>query len=199
MRHTAYGDLQASFVGDGWSLFKKTWWLWLLLWPSLIIMIPAPFIWAELKAIEWRWWLAGIRFGEVSFTSKMRNGALIDLYWKVIGWWMLLSVALGGWFGAVIAIGVASVHVPSSATEQQKMAIVMQKLPVLFGLGFGYILVALAAGVLLRIYLMRDVWQRVTDTLTVHNLQAADNVTAQGHLVSALGEGFADSLDIAGF
>jgi len=199
MRHTAYGDLQASFVGDGWSLFKKTWWLWLLLWPSLIIMIPAPFIWAEMKAIEWRWWLSGVRLGEVSFTSKLRNGALIDLYWKVIGWWMLLSVALGGWFGAVIAVGVSSVHVPSSATEQQKMAIVMQKLPVLFGLGFGYILVALAAGVLLRIYLMRDVWQRVTDTLTVHNLQAADNVTAQGHLVSALGEGFADSLDIAGF
>src|SRR5438270_292397 len=78
MRHTAYGNLQGSFVGDGWSLFKKTWWLWLLLWPSLIIMIPAPFIWAELKAIEWRWWLAGVRIGEVSFTSKLRNGALID-------------------------------------------------------------------------------------------------------------------------
>jgi len=70
---------------------------------------------------------------------------------------------------------------------------------VLFGLGFGYIVVALAVGVIMRIYLMRDVWQRVVDSVTVHNLQAADNVTAQGHLVSALGEGFADSLDIAGF
>src|SRR5581483_10834056 len=178
-------------------LFKKTWWLWLLFWPSLLIMIPAPFIWAELKAIEWRWWLSGIRFGEVSVTSKLRSGALIDLYWKVIGWWMLLSVALGAWFGAVIGIGVAPVHVSASATEAQKMQIVMQNLWVLGGLGFGYILMALTAGVLLRIYLMRDVWQRVVDTVTVHNLQAADNVTAQGHLVSALGEGFADSLDIA--
>ena len=63
-------------------------------------MIPAPFIWTEIKAIEWRWWIAGIRFGEVSFSTKLRNGALIDLYWKVIGWWFLLSVALGAWFGA---------------------------------------------------------------------------------------------------
>jgi hypothetical protein len=33
----------------------------------------------------------------------------------------------------------------------------------------------------------------------VQNLSAADNVDAQGHLVSALGEGFADSLDVVGF
>jgi len=30
-------------------------------------------------------------------------------------------------------------------------------------------------------------------------LAAADNVAAQGSMVSALGEGFADSLDVAGF
>ena len=30
-------------------------------------------------------------------------------------------------------------------------------------------------------------------------LAAADNVTAKGELVSALGEGFADSLDVVGF
>jgi hypothetical protein len=35
--------------------------------------------------------------------------------------------------------------------------------------------------------------------VTVENLAAADNVTAQGELVSALGEGFANSLDVAGF
>jgi hypothetical protein len=46
---------------------------------------------------------------------------------------------------------------------------------------------------------MRDVWQRVAESVTVHNLAAADDVAAQGHLVSALGEGFADSLDVVGF
>ena len=65
--------------------------------------------------------------------------------------------------------------------------------------GLGYIVAALAVGVVIRIYLMRDVWQRVAQSATVENLAAADNVTAQGELVSALGEGFANSLDVAGF
>jgi len=197
MRHTAYGDLQARFEGSGWELFKKTWWLWLLLWPSFLVMIPVPFIYAELKGIEWRWWLSGLRFGGVSIRSNLAGGALMDLYWKVIGWSVLLFVALSVWFGTIFTIGVQSVSAP--VPEEQKVQIALQKLPVLLGLGFGYIVAALAFGLILRIYLMRDVWQRVAESVTVENLAAADNVTAQGHLVSALGEGFADSLDVVGF
>jgi uncharacterized membrane protein YjgN (DUF898 family) len=198
MRHTAYGDLWGRFEGSGWSLFKQTWWLWLLLWASLFLaLIPIPFIYATLKAKEWRWWLSGLRVGGVSFTSDLTDGALIGLYWKMIGWCVLLFVALSVWFGGVFAIGYQSVA--ASVPAQQKFAIALQKLPILFAAGFGYILVALAVGVVIRIYLMRDVWQRVVESVTVQNLAAADNVTAQGDLVSALGEGFADSLDIAGF
>jgi hypothetical protein len=51
----------------------------------------------------------------------------------------------------------------------------------------------------IRVYLMRDIWQRVADSITVDNLAAAENVTARGDMVSALGEGFANSLDVAGF
>ena len=84
-------------------------------------------------------------------------------------------------------------------SSQQKAVLAFQKLPTLIALGFGYIVIALAAGVIIRIYLMRDVWQRVADSVTVQDLSAADDVAAQGHLVSALGEGFADSLDVVGF
>ena len=66
-------------------------------------------------------------------------------------------------------------------------------------MALGYVVAALALGVVLRVYLLRDVWERVAASVTVHNLAAADNVKAQGDLVSALGEGFADSLDVAGF
>ena len=51
----------------------------------------------------------------------------------------------------------------------------------------------------MRIYLMRDIWQRVANSVTVHNLAAAENVAARGDTVSALGEGFANSLDVTGF
>ena len=197
MRHTAYGNLQGGFEATGWSLFKQVWWLWLLLWPSFVILIPVPFIYGALKAREWRWWIDGIRIGDVSFASSLMDSALIGLYWKVIGWSVLLMIALSAWFGGVFAIALASVA--SSVSAQQKIMLAMQKLPTLLALGFGYIVIALAVGVIIRIYLMRDVWQRVAESVTVHNLAAADDVAAQGDLVSALGEGFADSLDVVGF
>jgi len=46
---------------------------------------------------------------------------------------------------------------------------------------------------------MRDLWLKVLGTVRVHNIGAAANVTAKGELASALGEGFADGLDVAGF
>jgi uncharacterized membrane protein YjgN (DUF898 family) len=197
MRHTSYGNLQGRFDGTGGALFKKVWWLWLLMWLTGFLLIPVPFIYAAMRAIEWRWWLSGIRIGEVSFTSDLRNGAFIGLYWKVIGWCALLLFVLGIWIGIAFAIGYVSIG--GGTPTEQKFLLAMQQLPVLLMGGFGYIVAALAVGTVIRIYLMRDLWQRVAQSVTVENLTAADNVTAQGELVSALGEGFANSLDVAGF
>jgi hypothetical protein len=51
----------------------------------------------------------------------------------------------------------------------------------------------------MRVYLLRDLWVRVLESTTIHNIRAAANVTARGELANALGEGFADGLDVAGF
>jgi hypothetical protein len=39
----------------------------------------------------------------------------------------------------------------------------------------------------------------VIGSTTVHHIEAAANVAARGDLASALGEGLADGLDVAGF
>jgi uncharacterized membrane protein YjgN (DUF898 family) len=197
MRHTAYGDLQGRFVATGGQLFRRGWWLWLLAWPSLVVVIPLPFIYAAFKAIEWRWWVCGIRMGEVSFQSDLSAGALVDLYWKVIGWAALFMLGLSMWFAVAVGLGYASTD-PSAATEE-RVAMAFQQLPVLVASFIGYIAVALASGAVMRVYLMRDIWQRVADSITVQNLAAAENVEARGDTVSALGEGFANSLDVTGF
>jgi hypothetical protein len=62
-----------------------------------------------------------------------------------------------------------------------------------------YLVIVLCAGVVLRVYLVRGVWERVVTSASAHNLERADDVQARGDLVSALGEGFADGLDVAGF
>jgi uncharacterized membrane protein YjgN (DUF898 family) len=189
MRNTAYGDLQGRFEATGWELFKRGWHLWFLTWPSLLVLIPLPFIYAAFKAIEWRWWVDGLRVGQVRFKSGMREGALIGLYWKAIGWSALLFGCLMAWFGAVFGIAFSG-----GQTVEQVMA--SQELSLIVASGLGYVVAALAFGVVMRIYLMRDVWQRVTASMTVFNLAAANDVTARGELAGALGEGFADSLDV---
>jgi hypothetical protein len=63
----------------------------------------------------------------------------------------------------------------------------------------GYLAYVLALNVVMRLYLLRDFWERVVSSIDVHGIEAAANVSARGELASALGEGFADGLDVAGF
>ncbi len=72
MQHTHFGDLRGDFAGDGWTFFKRGWWLWLLSPIALVIFPLAPFFYAQFKAREWRWWLDGIRIGGVSVSSNCR-------------------------------------------------------------------------------------------------------------------------------
>jgi uncharacterized membrane protein YjgN (DUF898 family) len=197
MRHSYYGDLQGSFEGRGWEFFKRGWWLWLLTPIALYVFPLAPFVYAAFKAVEWRWWLSGIRFGGVRLESTMRRGALIGLYWKAIGWIILLALV----FAAYLAGAAALVGSMSGAPLKQFFVplVFLKSVPLLVLAGAGYLVFALSINVVMRVYLLRDLWVRVLATTTIHNIQAAANVTARGELANALGEGFADGLDVAGF
>jgi uncharacterized membrane protein YjgN (DUF898 family) len=210
MRHTAYGDLQGSFVATGGQLFRRGWWLWALPMVVLVVLgllalqsppmaallpiafwIGGPFVYAAFKAVEWRWWVGGVRFGEVRFESDLSTGALVGLYWKVIGW---SALALVIW----VAILSAIVLPMAGDLSGEAILIASQRIGLLAAVGISYLALAMVIGAIVRMYLMRDMWQRVADSITVHNLAAADNVVARGEAVNALGEGFANSLDVAG-
>ena len=197
MRHSYYGDLQGDFVGDGWTFFKSAWWLWLLSPVAVIVFPLAPLLYAEFKARQWRWWLAGIRIGPVRLSSELPRAALHGLYWKVIGWWTLL----GACFALYISAGtmLAARLIGASFAETIGPDGVSKSLPVLVLTIVGYFVFALALNIVMRLYLQRDIWARVLETTTVHRIEAAADVAARGQPVSALGEGFADGLDVAGF
>jgi uncharacterized membrane protein YjgN (DUF898 family) len=225
MRHSHYGDLQGSFEGRGWELFKRGWWLWLVAIVTLIVLfvtvplakwfpallplakivfgaallipIVAPFLYGIFKALEWRWWLSGIRFGGVRLESSLPKSALIGLYWKVIGWMALLGLVFSVYL-ALCTMLVAGMS-GEGLTEFFKTPESMRSIPLLVLTGLGYLMLALAMNVVMRVYLTRDLWVKVLGSVNISGIEAAANVAARGDLANALGEGFADGLDVGGF
>jgi len=166
-----------------------------ILW--LLMLLAAPFIYGVFKAIEWRWWLSGIRFGEVRFDSALLRGALVGLYWKVIGWFLLIVVSFSGYLFACAGLIAKMSQLPMAKLFTAGR--LQDSIPMLVLGGIGYLTLILILNVVLRIYLQRDVWARLVASTTVHHIEAVANVAARGDLASALGEGLADGLDIVGF
>lgn len=197
MRHSYYGDLQGSFEGSGWEFFKRGWWLWLLAPIAFVVWPLAPFIYGAFKAVEWRWWLSGIRIGGVRLESELPRSRLIGLYWKVIGWIVVLGLVFSVYLGlaAALAASMSGEGFAEFFKEQQFSKSIL----LLVLAGIGYLMFALAVNIVIRVYLMRDLWVRVSESINIHGIEAAANVSARGDLANALGEGFADGLDVAGF
>lgn len=196
MQHSWYGDLQGRFEGQGWAFFKQIWWLWLVTPVAIVIFPLAPFLYAYYKAVEWRWWISGIRFGGARLESTLRSDALQDLYWKVIGWSLLLSTAFAIVIGIFAALVAGIGHAISGPAESSAL---VTSIPLAIVTVIGYLALALGFSVVSRLYLSRDLWVRALSSVDVHGIQAAADVSARGDLASALGEGIADGLDVAGF
>src|SRR5262249_299791 len=196
MQHSWYGDLQGRFEGKGWEFFKRIWGFWLVTPPALLLFPLLPFLYARYKAVEWRWWVSGIRFGAVTVESKLEPNALQGLYWKVIGWYFLLAMVFAILIGGALALVAGLGGAKPGAAGPDALA---QNIPLLVVTVVGYMALALALGVVIRLYLTRDLWARVLRTTVVTNIAAAANVAARGDLASAIGEGIADGLDVAGF
>jgi uncharacterized membrane protein YjgN (DUF898 family) len=220
MRHCHYGDLPGSFEGTGSDLFKRGWKLWLAalspfllggvlavvnaghkapvaagvsVLAALIWMIGLPFIYGAFRAIEWRWWISGIRFGEVSFKSDLSAHDLYGLYWKVIGWFLLIMLLFVAYLTACIGF-------MAGFSDATRLAALMRgSIGLTAATVVGYLGFILAVNIVFRVYLLRDVVARVAASTTVFRLEAAGNVAAKGELANALGEGLAGGLDVVGF
>jgi hypothetical protein len=112
----------------------------------------------------------------------------------MIGWYLLASVALGAYLG-ICGVAISFLSGNPHAGPQA----LAKNVPMLVLTVIGYVGFVLALNVVVRIHLVRDVWARVVASTTVLGIEAAANIKAKGELASALGEGFADGLDVAGF
>ncbi len=228
MRHTFYGDLGGAFSARPWAFFRRGVWLWLLAATPVLLFIaagmaygmseqersqpamalaiaggvmslPVPFIWPWFRALEWRWWASGVRFGDIFLESDLRGAQILKLYLKFA---IIASIVSGGAAGLMFGVGAVIVErIFNGKADFDSIGAIFESNQILLVAGslVGYLVVGLSVGVVQRYFFQREMWTIVTRSLTIHHVESAEGVAARGEAANAIGEGLADSLDVAGF
>ena len=162
---------------------------------GVMMVVALPFLHAVRKAMEWRWWAEGIRFGDVAVACDLPAAGLFGVYWGLIGMGLLLLVGFGV---AALAIRAALVVLVGHG---QPFGMVLANMPVtgIVAYGIWYLVMILSFTVLARIFTLHHVWRHVASACRLLNPEAAADVGSAGEAASAIGEGLADGLDFAGF
>jgi uncharacterized membrane protein YjgN (DUF898 family) len=144
-----------------------------------IILYPA------FKAIELRWWLAGLRLGGATANSDLRAGSLYRAY----GTYFLGLLAL------VIVVPVAIGLVTDTATAYAIGTQAARRATADWVSGLAsFVIILLAASVLEHILVTFRLWQAAAQSITVGGLSTLENVNAREASCSAFGEGMSDVL-----
>jgi uncharacterized membrane protein YjgN (DUF898 family) len=142
-------------------------------------------------ALVVRWWISGLRFGEIAAVSRLRTRDVYVAYLRFIGWMLLFALMIAvGIFFALLFIGFLFDGGQSQASE---IVIVVMMV------GF-YVVSALGAMTLYQQVVMLTVWRLTADTTElVGDKTALGRVHASTEGASTpLGEGIADVLNIGG-
>ena len=100
----------------------------------------------------------------------MRKSALIGLYWKAIGWFALFGLAMAAYLAGCAAL-MASMH-GMTLGGFVKTPAMLHSVPLIVLAGIGYLATVLGLNVVMRVYLLRDLWSRVIASTTVHGIEA---------------------------
>jgi uncharacterized membrane protein YjgN (DUF898 family) len=155
-------------------------------WSVLAVAVLYP----AFQAIVLRWWVSGLRFGELSAASRLRTRAVYALYLRFM--WIALVAGILLAIGAAIALAMTSVL----ALWLGKGAI--SELITTATLVGSYVIVALAYSTIYQATVKLRLWKTAFDSLELSGLDVLGRVNAAGAPGSAVGEGLADALNVGG-
>jgi uncharacterized membrane protein YjgN (DUF898 family) len=142
------------------------------------------------QAVKLRWWISGLRFGEVAVTSRLRIWQVYRVYLRLLLYLFLLGLLAGIMGGMMIAavIGIVSLMHNASVTQLVGGAI---------GLLL-YVVIMIGSSTIYQVIVAAGLWRLGAQTAALSGEAALDGVRATGTASSALGEGLADALGVGG-
>jgi uncharacterized membrane protein YjgN (DUF898 family) len=150
--------------------------------------IALPLLYPVFQAVKLRWWISGLRFGEVAVTSQLRVGQVYRVYLRLVLYLFLLAL-LAGIMGALIAFAVVGIiGLVHNATVSQ---VVVGAISILL-----YVVVMIGSSTIYQVIVAAGLWRLGVETAALSGEAALDGVRATGTASSALGEGLADALGV---
>ena len=153
-------------------------------------VIAAVLLYPLFQAMMLRWWISGLRFGEVSVTSRLRTAQVYRIYLRFIAYilpFMLLVMVVGGLCVFLSGALVGSKH-DSTLAELFASAVTLGV----------YVVIALGASTIYQVVVTFAMWRLGARSAELAGANALDCVRASGAASSALGEGLADALGVGG-
>jgi uncharacterized membrane protein YjgN (DUF898 family) len=147
------------------------------------------FLYPVFHTIVLRWWVSGLRFGDVAVRSDLRIARVFGIYARFFGY-AILFTAIAGILLVAGAFGLSKIAGAFSSMRGEIITTVLS-------LG-AYAAMALGYWTIYQATVKLGVWRCVIESLEVSNLAALEEVPAAGEAASPIGEGLADALNVGG-
>lgn len=140
-------------------------------------------------AIVTRWWVSGVRFGDMVAVSHLRTRDVYVAYLRFVGYVLLFALLIG----VVALVGLFVVGLSANTLSSEISEIVM----VLMMVGI-YVVSALGLSTLYQAIVSLSVWRLTAESTELSHTGTLAHVHAAGEASSPLGEGIADILNLGG-
>jgi uncharacterized membrane protein YjgN (DUF898 family) len=150
--------------------------------------VALPLLYPWFQAVKLRWWISGLRFGDVAVTSRLRTGPVYRVYLRLMLYLFLLSLLAAIMGGMTVAVVAGIVRLAHNATLTQ---VVTGVIGILL-----YVVVMIGSSTIYQVIVAAGLWRLGAETAALSGEAALDGVRATGTASSALGEGLADALGV---
>jgi uncharacterized membrane protein YjgN (DUF898 family) len=155
-----------------------------------VSIVSVPLLYPVFQAVKLRWWISGLRFGEIAVASRLRIWQVYRIYLRLLLYLFLLGLLAGIVGGMMIAavIGIVSLMHNASVTQ-----VVGGAIGILL-----YVVIMIGSSTIYQVIVAAGLWRLGAQTAALSGEAALDGVRATGTASSALGEGLADALGVGG-
>ena len=157
-----------------------------LIWLALAVAILYPIF----QAMVLRWWVSGLRFGDLAVRSRLRTAEVYGVYARFLGYALLFTLTWG-------VVLIAVLYAVPSVIEKEEHSTLSEILATVALVGV-YVVAALGYSTIHQATVRLGLWRCVVESVEIQGAAALEHVTAAGEPSSPIGEGLADALGVGG-